>query len=252
MASPRSRRHAHFSAEIEQRSPPRRASRPASPPPPRQPPQGILRPNPNSYRSSRARESRGRAHEDPPRSPSQPRTPPLQHSAAAAPPYIAPSAIPPAGQPLFVHQAEGVQPGFVSHPAQSYFGHPQFPQTAAQPHPFNIASTTVPGHSSSPNMSYENSAPPNMGVHFQPQVPDTTNGPYVHRYYPRHDAPGAMPQPYPVGAPVHYHYPHQQLPVIVTAPQPLVFCPTCRSYYAPPFCASTTLCPSGIQQCKFF
>lgn len=35
---------------------------------------------------------------------------------------------------------------------------------------------------------YENAVPPQMaGVNFQPQVPDTSNGPEVHFYVPRHD-----------------------------------------------------------------
>ena len=39
---------------------------------------------------------------------------------------------------------------------------------------------------------YQNAAPPNAGVNFQPQVPDTTQGPFVGTYTPRQDNPGLV------------------------------------------------------------
>lgn len=39
-------------------------------------------------------------------------------------------------------------------------------------------------------MSYQNASQPSAGLHFQPQTPDTTYGPMVHHYIPRHDGGG--------------------------------------------------------------
>lgn len=39
---------------------------------------------------------------------------------------------------------------------------------------------------------YQNAAPPNLGMNYQPQVPDTTFGPMTHIHRPRFDPPGLV------------------------------------------------------------
>lgn len=74
----------------------------------------------------------------------------------------------------FPAQQQQQQP-FVQHAAVSYAGQ--------QPHP--IVFVNKDG-----TMSYQNAGPPPAGLHFQPQTPDTTYGPMVHHYVPRHDGGG--------------------------------------------------------------
>ena len=112
----------------------------------------------------------------------------------------APTANPTAGQSYFVHYA-GV-PSFHSGPVPVVStAH----QNQVYPASSGYFSSAIPSQQSfpyiaitPPNMaSYENAGPPPTGFHFQPQVPDTTNGPFTHRYVPRHD--GGFVQPCPVG-----------------------------------------------------
>lgn len=77
------------------------------------------------------------------------------------------------------------------HHSVTFIGHQQ------QQHPVNMA-------------DYANTAPPPMGVNFQPPVPDTTFGPIPHLYVPRFDPP---PQ---VGLPSSVHY----LPFVAPCPAP--------------------------------
>jgi hypothetical protein len=119
--------------------------------------------------------------------------------------------IPTAGQQVFVHHTgTGFnQPyQYPTHPVQTF--HPGFPQ----PQTFITSTTAAPPVAMSGYVQ-----PPNTGVHFQPQVPDTTNGPYVHTYHPRHDQGPAyyVQQPYPVGANLCLQTPPilQQRPAVI-------------------------------------
>lgn len=65
---------------------------------------------------------------------------------------------------------------------------------------------------------------PNTGIHFQPQVPDTTNGPYLHVYHPRHDAQGQAVFLQPaVGAPVYVYQPSQIQALHQPTVQPVMY-----------------------------
>ncbi|KAI0603416.1 hypothetical protein F4775DRAFT_533606 [Biscogniauxia sp. FL1348] len=68
--------------------------------------------------------------------------------------------------------------------------------------------------------------PNGQAQHFQPQVPDTTNGPYQHIYYPRHDSQGSpvvMINGTPMVQVVGGHVPIQQAQGgIATAPIPMI------------------------------
>jgi len=54
---------------------------------------------------------------------------------------------------------------------------------------------------------YQNATPFNPGLNFQPQVPDTSNGPMVHVYQPRIDPPGVVyvQSGPPVSQPQYYY-----------------------------------------------
>ncbi|KAH7002029.1 hypothetical protein EDB80DRAFT_867049 [Ilyonectria destructans] len=72
--------------------------------------------------------------------------------------------------------------------APQQFSHPAFTQQTA-PVTY-IGLHQQPGQATMGD--YQNCAPPPMGVHFQPPVPDTTFGPIPHVYVPRFDG-GLMP-----------------------------------------------------------
>ncbi|KAK3322126.1 hypothetical protein B0H66DRAFT_190913 [Apodospora peruviana] len=76
-----------------------------------------------------------------------------------------------------------------------------------------------------PAMAYQNAGPAPTGIHFQPQVPDTTNGPQVHYYVPRHDGRGPGAQQINGAA-----IPLQQYPV---APQPVMQQPVMQPIMQP-------------------
>lgn len=127
-------------------------------------------------------------------------------------PYNNPAPILTAGQPIFLHHTG------TGNPPNNY-----------GPHPTNfitLPNNIIPGYVAM--SGYVN--PPNTGIHFQPQVPDTTNGPYVHTYVPRHDQhqqPQTVYVP-AVGANVCLPYPRVvQQPVTVQQPvavqQPVVY-----------------------------
>lgn len=244
MVSPKPRKRAHFSPEHEHS---RHSSR-SSPPPAqhRQPLQGILRSSPNP-RNETTQETRGRTRERPqedsPRSPSQPQPPQEARNTSFVQPYNAPTAVPTAGQQVFVHHAGGVQPFYSPYPGQTYITPSPYSSPVPQNQPFITTSAATP------NMSYENSAPPNMGVHFQPPVPDTTNGPFVHRYYPRHDGGGVFLHPYPVGAPIPYRppcgLPYQPLYHPPYYPQPPVTCQPPIPHSRCPVCNTLLVCASA-------
>ncbi|KAI1502261.1 hypothetical protein F5X99DRAFT_427401 [Biscogniauxia marginata] len=141
-------------------------------------------------------------HQLPPRrSPSQPPSrPPSQarERITTDPTYQRPG-------PGFPHQVTNLPGGLFDtrdslrqpQPPPQFFPVPGFP---AQANP-SIPSTTYPllftASTQLPTMATVGSGvmPNAQAQHFQPQVPDTTHGPYVHTYYPRHDG---MPN----GAPV--------------------------------------------------
>ncbi|KAL2680941.1 hypothetical protein Neosp_008544 [[Neocosmospora] mangrovei] len=132
------------------------------------------------------------------------------------------------------HQLPTGPGGFISPPTQqaaAYFSLPQ--QHHPQIHPASYINTPAGTHNTVTYIGvgppgnntmgdYQNAAPPNNGVHFQPPVPDTTFGPMQHVYVPRFDGGLAgvqvgLPAPAPaltsvsVPAPAHF----------VSAPAPL-------------------------------
>lgn len=104
-------------------------------------------------------------------------------------------AIPTGGQHIFTHHTGGPRTGFwqnlaTSANTQGYSDNNTWNPSPTAAHVSSQHSFNMSGG------SYSHREPPCYGVHFQPQVPDTTNGPYVHTYVPRHDAGGAyMGQP---------------------------------------------------------
>ncbi|KAB5558447.1 hypothetical protein GE09DRAFT_1221560 [Coniochaeta sp. 2T2.1] len=64
----------------------------------------------------------------------------------------------------------------------SFINGQPIPAAPIVPQPFGLPTFIAPTGAMSGYVQ-----PANMGIHFQPQVPDTTNGPYVHTYHPRHD-----------------------------------------------------------------
>jgi hypothetical protein len=120
-----------------------------------------------------------------------------------------PDVIPTGGQPIYTHTTTGPQPGFQfatppvttpSYNPQPGGYYPVFP-SSHNGYTFNSAIPAVSYSTYGQPTTYYNMAdnpgqyahrePPCYGVHFQPQVPDTTSGPYLHSYIPRHDAGGA-------------------------------------------------------------
>ncbi|KAL1882784.1 hypothetical protein VTK73DRAFT_909 [Phialemonium thermophilum] len=115
-------------------------------------------------------------------------------------PYNAPTDVPSAGQPVYVHHT-GTQP--LHNAGTVYLGQPcTAPSGYCCPsHPLGqpVYSYPVPFQPNLSMANYENAAPPNLGINFQPPVPDTTNGPYIHHYHPRHDGVPLQPCPPPMG-----------------------------------------------------
>jgi hypothetical protein len=133
-------------------------------------------------------------------------------------PYNNTAPIPTAGQQVFVHHT-----GSFNQP-YNYGQHPtNFISYPGQPCP--TASSIISGFGQPAFIAapvamsgYVN--PPNTGIHFQPQVPDTTNGPYVHTYHPRHDQAQTFYVP-AVGANVYLQCPPNiRQPVIQ---QPIIY-----------------------------
>ncbi|KAI1492503.1 hypothetical protein F5X96DRAFT_667741 [Biscogniauxia mediterranea] len=136
--------------------------------------------------------------------------------------------------PGFEHQVTNL-PGGICYDTRSSLQPPQtYPASAPGPafptqasHPSIPCSTyhypivyTIP--TQLPAMASVNSGvmPNGQAQHFQPQVPDTTNGPYQHTYYPRHDVQGSpvvMINGTPMVQVVGGHVPIQQ---VATIPQP--------------------------------
>jgi len=172
-----------------------------------------------------------------------------------------PAPVPTAGQQVFIHHTGTFNPYPHGQPVQptSFINYP------GQPYP-NNPSGTIPGFgqptfiAAAPVAMSGYVNPPNTGIHFQPQVPDTTNGPYLHTYHPRHDqaqtyyVPAVGANVYlppiiqqPVMQPIFQQHHHQQQqqqqqqqqpaviqqPVIYQAqvPAPAPVCP-CMQYHA--------------------
>ncbi|ROV94402.1 hypothetical protein VSDG_05954 [Cytospora chrysosperma] len=112
---------------------------------------------------------------------------------ATAPPGVAPYNAP-AGttvqngsNPVYIHSYP-TQPGCL--PGQPFFHTPctyaiNYP---GQPTPFIIANPAT-------MEDYQNAAPNNGGLNFQPQVPDTSLGPMIHTYRPSYDGGVVYAQP---------------------------------------------------------
>lgn len=185
-------------------------------------------------------------------------------SPAAAPPstqiYNNPAGNPaPAGiNHIFVHHS-------TTTPSSLYANAPhyqtvQFP--GQQPAPFFKMAEQL-GH-------YQNAGPPNNGVHFQPQTPDTSLGPMYHHYIPRSDgqagaymvAPGMMapgivchhfdsffyPAPFIMSSPIAYHHSHH----ITLGQQALVATPNvalCPAVIASAPAMYTTLGYMALEGC---
>lgn len=144
------------------------------------------------------------------------------------------------------------QPVFVHHTGQrnlNQYGYPAFAQGATFPgQQFASPSGYITGYPQqqqtflTPIAAPVNNMAgyvqqPNTGIHFQPQVPDTTNGPYIHTYHPRHDAYGqpVLLQQCAVGAPVYLCQPSQVQALHQPTVQPVVYqmqappqAPTCH------------------------
>lgn len=140
-------------------------------------------------------------------------------------PYNNPAPITSTGQPLYTHhtgqrtlnQYQHLRGTTFAAPGQP-FGNPNGYITGYPRQHVFVATPTAN------NMSGY-IQPPNTGIHFQPQVPDTTNGPYLHTYHPRHDAQGQMVflQPCAVGAPVYVYQPSQIQALRQPTIQPVVY-----------------------------
>lgn len=121
-----------------------------------------------------------------------------QPTVPGVPVYNNTAPIPTAGQQVFLHHT-----GTFNQPFHQAFPHGQpIPPTNFINYPGQPAIIATGPVAMS---GYVN--PANAGIHFQPQVPDTTNGPYVHTYHPRHDQVQAPAQTYyvpAVGANVYY------------------------------------------------
>lgn len=116
-------------------------------------------------------------------------------------PYNNPAPIPTAGQQVFVHHTGAFNQAFPHGqpvPPTNFINYPGQPAFIA------AAPVAMAG--------YVN--PPNTGIHFQPQVPDTTNGPYVHTYHPRHDQAQTYQTYYVPAVGANVYFPPVQQPVM--------------------------------------
>ncbi|KAK0621317.1 hypothetical protein B0T17DRAFT_284248 [Bombardia bombarda] len=120
-----------------------------------------------------------------------------QEPAFAYPRYDSTEPVLTAGQQVFTHHIGGLPPpSYEAYPdpaghQQPFFLHSQgyFPAATGSQFASYQPSTAV----AAPGMSYYPiSKPANTGVNFQPQVPDTSLGPELHYYVPRHDGTGVM------------------------------------------------------------
>lgn len=105
-------------------------------------------------------------------------------------PYNAPGGTVPQLGPnqIYTHALPG-QALFHNHPTTNFAPYPYSINQPGQPTPTSVSNGT--------NMDgYQNAFPNNVGLHFQPQVPDTSLGPMTHVYQPRFDN-GCVAFPHP-------------------------------------------------------
>ncbi|KAK3682635.1 hypothetical protein B0T22DRAFT_444816 [Podospora appendiculata] len=136
------------------------------------------------------------------------------------------------GQHVFTHKIGGEHPDlFFAHP--TYAGAQYYPDTQGLPlQQSHFSAAPGPFVYSAMATQYPASSVPNTGVNFQPQVPDTSNGPLLHHYVPRHDGgPVFVQQEIPMQVPV------QQVPYA-----------TCTGAPYQPVPASVPLTPIVVQQ----
>ena len=135
-----------------------------------------------------------RKHDQPATSPSTAAITAANTAANSPPPGVAPynapgGAVPQLG-PNQLH-AHGV-------PGQPFF-HNNLPTNFA-PYPYSVSrpgqAPAVPVSNDTTMDGYQNAWPNNNGLHFQPQVPDTSLGPMTHVYQPRFDN-GCVAYPHP-------------------------------------------------------
>lgn len=104
---------------------------------------------------------------------------------SSAPPGVAPynapaGTVPQLGpNPLYTHGVPG-QPSFHNNPTTNFASNPYATNQPGQ-------APQVPVSNGANMDGYQNAFPNNTGIHFQPQVPDTTFGPMTHIYQPRFD-----------------------------------------------------------------
>ncbi|KAI5928619.1 hypothetical protein F4810DRAFT_644448 [Camillea tinctor] len=152
--------------------------------------------------------------------------------------------------PGFEHQVTNL-PGGICHDTRNSLQQPQaYPQPlySIYQHPLVY---TIPAQMSTNTASVNSGVMPNgQAQHFQPQVPDTTNGPYQHTYYPRHDAQGSpvvMINGTPMVQVVGGHVPIQQVSTIPQT-QPLVRVQAVE-YVIPPSTIVQGAVPSQVAYC---
>ncbi|KAK3331954.1 hypothetical protein B0T19DRAFT_438834 [Cercophora scortea] len=136
------------------------------------------------------------------------------------------------GQHVFTHKIGGEHPDLAfTHP--TYVGAQYYPDTQGLPLQQTYISTAPgPFVYSAMATPYPPSSVPNTGVNFQPQVPDTSNGPLLHHYVPRHDGGPVLVQPE-----VPMQIPVQQVPYA-----------TCGSVPYQPVPAAAPMTPVVMQQ----
>lgn len=115
---------------------------------------------------------------------------PVTESVTAPPgvaPYNAPAGttVQNGNNQVYLH-AYPAQPGCL--PGQPFINHPQAINTS-YPYAINYPGQPAPFITME---GYQNSAPNNGGLHFQPQVPDTSLGPMIHTYRPSYDGGGGI------------------------------------------------------------
>lgn len=138
-----------------------------------------------------------------------------------------------AGLPPFQSYIPGQQPPFLFNTTTSFASYPTSINQPGQVPPVSG------GNNNAMAEGYGNAFPNNNGVHFQPQVPDTSLGPMTHTYQPRFDngcvaftqpaivvcPPSSfVSAPPPTLAPLPFA-PLQPVRPVTFAPQPLVVAP---------------------------
>lgn len=137
---------------------------------------------------------------------------------------------------------------FTHHGPVTYIPHSSPHHHAASPpvtyiglHPTHQPATAA-AHQVHAMADYQNTAPPPMGLNFQPPVPDTTFGPMQHVYVPRFD--GGFVPGVQVGLPPMQHLPPTHPQACARLVVPNVF------YYV--YYASCPLLPVGVLYLKCF